>query len=208
MVKATDPFGNSAVGDWTPVTVSTTVVGAYGMRVLDDSASLYWRLGEPNGTVANDLAGTNPGTITGTVTRGAAGAVAGDPDTATTFAGNGNASNVRTGTAVAGTNSFATEAWIKTTTTQGGKIIGFGNNATGNSGNYDRHVYMRNDGKLVFGVYPGTVKTVTSSKSYTSSPTSARTVWSCTLMVNALATTRRSPRPRATTGTGAWVETT
>lgn len=166
LVKATDPFGNSAVGDWTPVTVSTTVVGAYGMRVLDDSASLYWRLGEPNGTVANDLAGTNPGTITGTVTRGAAGAVAGDPDTATTFAGNGNASNVRTGTAVAGTNSFATEAWIKTTTTQGGKIIGFGNNATGNSGNYDRHVYMRNDGKLVFGVYPNAVKTVTSSKSY------------------------------------------
>lgn len=165
-VAVTDPMGNNVTGDWTPVTVSTTDVSAYGMRVLDDSASLYWRLGEPNGTVANDFAGSNTGTITGNVARGAAGAIVGDADTATTFAGDNNASNVRTGTAVPGSDRFATEAWIKTTTTKGGKIIGFGSNATGNSGSYDRHVYMRNDGKLVFGVYPGQVKTVTSTKSY------------------------------------------
>ena len=79
LVKATDPFGNSAVGDWTPVTVSTTVVGAYGMRVLDDPQASTGAFGEPSGTVANDLAGTNPGTITGTVTRGAAGRLPGIP---------------------------------------------------------------------------------------------------------------------------------
>ena len=38
---------------------------------------------------------------------------------------------------------FTTEAWFKTSTTQGGKIIGFGNQSPGtNSGSYDRHVYM------------------------------------------------------------------
>ena len=166
LVKVTDPFGNSVVGDWTDVTVSTTNVSAYGMRVLDDSAGFYWRLGEPSGTVANDLAGSNNGIVTGTVTRGADGAIVGDADKATTFAGNNNSSNVRTGTAVAGPTQFAAEAWIKTTTTKGGKIIGFGSSATGNSSSYDRHVYMQNNGKLTFGVYPGAVKTVTSSKSY------------------------------------------
>ena len=165
-VAVTDPMGNNVTGDWTPVTVSTVDVSAYGMRVLDDSASLYWRLGEAGGTVANDFAGSNNGTISGTVTRGAQGAIVGDANTATTFAGGNTLSNVRTNTAVPGTDRFAAEAWIKTTTTSGGKILGFGNKATGNSDSYDRHVYMRNDGKLVFGVYPGSVKTVTSTKSY------------------------------------------
>lgn len=165
-VAVTDPMGNNVTGDWTPVTVSTTDVSAYGMRVLDDSAKFYWRLGEPSGNVANDFAGNTPGSISGNVTRGAGGAIVGDADKASTFQGDGNASNITTGSAVQGSDQFATEAWIKTTTTKGGKIIGFGASATGNSGSYDRHVYMRNDGKLVFGVYPGQVKTVTSTKSY------------------------------------------
>lgn len=36
----------------------------------------------------------------------------------------------------------------------------------GNSSNYDRHIYMQNNGKLTFGVYPDAVKTVTSAQSY------------------------------------------
>ena len=46
------------------------------------------------------------------------------------------------------------EAWFKTTTTAGGKIIGFGNRSTGNSTSYDRHLYMSNTGRLYFGVNP------------------------------------------------------
>ena len=47
---------------------------------------------------------------------------------------------------MAGPQIFTAEAWIKTTTTSGGKILGFGNSAqTGTSGsNYDRHLYMDN----------------------------------------------------------------
>ena len=63
-----------------------------------------------------------------------------------------------------GPNTFTAEAWIKTTTTSGGKIVGFGGPATGNSGSYDRHIYMANAGQLIFGVYPGGVRTVTSSQ--------------------------------------------
>ncbi len=46
---------------------------------------------------------------------------------------------------------YSEEAWFKTTTTRGGKIIGFGSNQTGTSSSYDRHVYMQNNGQLVFG---------------------------------------------------------
>ena len=45
--------------------------------------------------------------------------------------------------------------WFKTTTTDGGKLIGFGDARSGNSSNYDRHVYMENDGQLIFGVWTG-----------------------------------------------------
>lgn len=165
-VAVSDPFGNSVTGDWTPVTVSTVDVSSYGMRVLDDSASLYWRLGEADGAVANDFAGNNHGAVSGNVTRSTGGAIVGDPNTAYTLQGGANSSNIGTTAAVAGPQQFATEVWIKTATTKGGKIIGFGDKATGNSSSYDRHIYMRNDGKLVFGVYPGAAKTVTSAKSY------------------------------------------
>ena len=47
------------------------------------------------------------------------------------------------------------EFWFNTTTGNGGKLVGFGNSQTGNSGNYDKHVYMTNDGRLLFGVCNG-----------------------------------------------------
>src|SRR5690606_34624558 len=34
------------------------------------------------------------------------------------------------------------------------------------SGSYDRHLYMQNNGRLTFGVYPGGVRTVSSTASY------------------------------------------
>ncbi len=44
---------------------------------------------------------------------------------------------------------YSEEAWFKTTTNRGGKIIGFGQVRDGNSNSYDRHVYMQDDGRLV-----------------------------------------------------------
>lgn len=72
----------------------------------------------------------------------------------------------------AGPSTYSVEAWINTTSTSGGKIVGFGNgrprtgtNVSNLSGNYDRHIYMANDGRVSFGVYTGGTVTVTSPQS-------------------------------------------
>ncbi|NEE38213.1 LamG domain-containing protein, partial [Streptomyces sp. SID7982] len=61
---------------------------------------------------------------------------------------------------------FTIETWIKTTTTRGGKIVGFGNMTQQNSTRHDKHIYMRNDGRLVFGVQSGGTRTVATSGAY------------------------------------------
>lgn len=132
--------------------------------MLGDNPGIYWRLGESSGG-AVDSAGGVAGTVGAGVTRGAAGAVVADPDTAATFNGT-STGRVVTPAAVAGPQQLSVEAWFRTTSTRGGKIIGFGNSATGNSTSHDRHVYLRNNGQLTFGVYPGAARTVTSPQSY------------------------------------------
>jgi hypothetical protein len=48
---------------------------------------------------------------------------------------------------------FTLELWFKTTTTSGGRLIGFGNSRTGIDSDYwDRHVYMTDSGHIYFGV--------------------------------------------------------
>ena len=61
---------------------------------------------------------------------------------------------------------YSEEAWFKTTTTRGGKIIGFGCSQDSSSGSYDRHVYMQDNGQLVFGVWTGFTNTITTTNSY------------------------------------------
>jgi PKD repeat protein len=124
----------------------------YGLDVHGDLPSLYWRLGEESGTTAFD-SGTQArnGTYFGSPALGSSGAVVGTTDTAVTFNGT-NARVSTTGTAVAAPSVYTQELWFKTTTARGGKLIGFGDSSgTGNSSNSDRHVYMQDDGRLVFG---------------------------------------------------------
>jgi hypothetical protein len=63
-------------------------------------------------------------------------------------------------------STFTISAWFKTTTNQGGKIIGFGNVQTGSSSSYDRHIYMDNSGKIYFGIYNGTYNVLSSTTTY------------------------------------------
>ena len=79
----------------------------------------------------------------------------GDSDNASTFNGTRVKGSPAGQTYKPGPNTFTTEAWIKTTTTSGGKIIGFGNAITGESSSYDRHVYMDNGGHLLLRRLPG-----------------------------------------------------
>jgi hypothetical protein len=63
-------------------------------------------------------------------------------------------------------NTFSLSIWFRTTTTSGGKLIGFGSAQTGQSPNYDRHLYLTDAGRLTFGVYSSGNKTVSSSSTY------------------------------------------
>ena len=161
-VIAKDADGNTATSANVAVTVSSAVPSAYADRVLEDGASVYWRLGGANGTL--DWAGDNDATATAGVGTTADDALSNEDNGAATFDGSSSFART-TSTASVGT-SFATEIWFKTDTTTGGKLTGYGDAANGTSSSYDRHLYMNNDGRLTFGVYPGRTATVQSSASY------------------------------------------
>ena len=167
-VIAYDPFGNRGSSTDTTVTISNAAAGSspYSDAIKADHPDEYYRLDESSGaTSAYDSIGFND-LATGTgVTRGATGAMTNDTDAAATFDGTANGL-AASQTSIAGPNTFTTEEWIKTTTTSGGKIIGFGGSNTGNSGSYDRHVYMDNAGHIYFGVYTGNTQTVSSANTY------------------------------------------
>jgi hypothetical protein len=63
--------------------------------------------------------------------------------------------------------SYSVELWFRSTSTRGGKLIGFENVPTGWGASYDRHVYMTNAGRLTYGVMSGGVRrTVQTSGTY------------------------------------------
>jgi PKD repeat protein len=147
------------------VTVATAATARpYADAVLTDGAANFWRLGEADGTTTIDTATSTAATIGTGVTRGTDGAINADPDKASTFDGSVNGLVV-SGSKALGPSVFTAETWIRTTSTVGGKILGYGNAATGNSTNYDRHVYMDAAGKVWFGVYASGSKTVSSPQS-------------------------------------------
>jgi PKD repeat protein len=162
-VWATDPDGNQAPSNNTPVTIATSgSLSPYAEQVVSDDARIYWRLGEqPGASTAQDSAG---GTKVGTVndmTFGRPGAIIGDSDTAASP--NSTSSRIVSPPHVTGGGTeernpvydeLTVEAWFRTTSTAGGRLVGFGNNATTGSGSttHDRMLYVANDGRVLFGV--------------------------------------------------------
>ena len=64
-----------------------------------------------------------------------------------------------------GPSEFTIEIWFKTTS-KNLKLIGFENNQTTSATAYDRMLYINDEGKVVFAVYPSDFKTVKTSNSY------------------------------------------
>ncbi|ALO67794.1 hypothetical protein AS189_16540 [Arthrobacter alpinus] len=138
---------------------------SYGKAVNADQPDLYWRLDESAGNTALDSTdSSNDGTYNGGVTKGVPGAIPGYAGTAATF--NGSDGFVASNASYSDPLTYSEEAWFKTSTSQGGKIVGFGDNPNGTSSSYDRHVYMQNDGTIVFGVWTGQTNTITTPVSY------------------------------------------
>jgi hypothetical protein len=134
---------------------------SYPQTVLADGPSFFWPLNESSGSTAADASpnGRN-GIYEAGTTVGAAGPITGSSDTATSFDGHTGLVTSASSVTMAAHQAFSAEGWFKTAANTGGKLIGFGNSQSGTSSSYDRHIYLMNDGQLVFGVYNSAVYTI------------------------------------------------
>jgi hypothetical protein len=130
---------------------------SYVNTILRAKPSFFWQLNQASGTNAAD---STPHGFRGLYETGAKpgapGPITGSSATAASF--NGRTGLVTSLDQVNSRQKFSIEGWFKTTSKTGGKIVGFGSSQTGLSGTYDRHVYMLNDGQVVFGVYSSGMK--------------------------------------------------
>lgn len=138
---------------------------AYQRAVLADSPLWYYPLDSQLGPI--DISGngrhgtTSPAGVRFGVTPGAV------PTTGTSAVGlDGSTGCVYSGgAAVSAPSDYSVEAWIRTTSTAGGKVIGFEDTqASASSTQADRHVYLTTGGLLRFGA--GSGRTVSSARAY------------------------------------------
>jgi signal peptidase I len=121
---------------------------------------IYYKLDEASGGTATDSSGNGrTGTYNGTGTNytyQASGAFITDaPDTGVTQKNNNACIYTPTAVAASGPTTYSEIVWFKTTSTAGGKLVGFetSQNGVSTNGQYDRHVYMDFSGRLWFGVW-------------------------------------------------------
>ncbi|UQX03075.1 LamG-like jellyroll fold domain-containing protein [Streptomyces sp. RerS4] len=159
-VSATDAAGNtSALSANVSVTIPTSVQ-AYPDKVRADGANLYWRYDDTvspyvaDSSVSGDTSGIQ---VNAPALRQSPGAVSG---ASTAMGFNGTSQQVYSDHRQSVGAAYTIETWFKTNTTRGGKLIGFGNNTVSSSGSFDKQIYMTNTGRLVFGVYNGSARTL------------------------------------------------
>ena len=123
--------------------------------MLADGATKYWRLNEPSGSQVMDSVGTDNPTAGSGVTRGQPGALLNSSDPSSSFNGTSNGRVIsleRVGGdgPSSGPQVFSVEAWFRTSSTSGGKIVSYGNSRTGTSGTFDRDLYLDSDRRVSF----------------------------------------------------------
>src|ERR1022692_560022 len=166
-VTASDSTTTSA---HSPASAPVKVTGknptlSYYRRVLGAHPSFFWKLNERSGSTAFDATPNGfKGSYQPGTTHGVAGPVTGNPDTAASF--DGRTGLVTAAQSVLGPQRFSIEGWFRTSTSTGGKLIGFGSSQTGLSTSYDRQIYMMNNGQLVFGVFNSTISTIETPRVY------------------------------------------
>ncbi|MFE6664628.1 LamG-like jellyroll fold domain-containing protein [Streptomyces sp. NPDC057697] len=162
-ISASDGTNTSAKSPAVSATVASAAA-KYPAKVLADGASLYWRY-DDTATFAGDTgSGRNNGFTRNSPTRQLTPAAVAGPSTAIGF--NGSNQYVYSNKRHPQPAKFSVETWFRTTSAKGGKIIGFGSLTMQNSVQYDKHVYMRDDGRLVFGVKSGSLRTITTPAAY------------------------------------------
>lgn len=125
-----------------------------------------WRLGEASGTTLTDSSGSgHDATVSATgTTAGVAGVL--PDDRARSF--NGSSGCAVATTPMANPQTFSVELWFKASGV-GGVLLGFSDSngaAVGTPTSWDRLLYLLDDGRLAFGVFPGSELVATTSASY------------------------------------------
>jgi len=164
----------SSSNNWT-----TGAFNTYQSVVSGLSPWMWWRLDDSGtGTAVADASGNSrPGAYlqdasSTYVTKGVTGAlVTNTTNRAITLTGASSCLAMASGTnAVSSPGSLTELVWFKTTTTSGGKLLGFESPRTGvtafnSGGRYDRHLYMDAAGQIWFGTQSGSTRTAIKSAS-------------------------------------------
>lgn len=134
----------------------------YTAAVAADSPWGFYRLDESSGANAADSGGNNrTGTYTAVAAYRETGALPNNTGYSTRYAAN-LGRMVAGGTALSDPTTFSVELWFKTTSTAGGKLVGFENTRNQISPFYDREVVLRTDGRLTYVGGASTSKVVVS----------------------------------------------
>jgi sugar lactone lactonase YvrE len=143
----------------TATVTSSPVISIYPASASGNYISTYPFTGNANDASGNGNNGTVQNGATLTYDRyGAANSA---------YSFNGTNQYISTTTSYTAPATFSISLWFNTTTTTGGRLIGFGSAKTGVSGSDDRHVYMNNSGQLYFGIYSSPYfQTISTSTSY------------------------------------------
>jgi hypothetical protein len=166
-VTATDGAGNTSALSLPATVTAATANQPYAQTVLADNPLIYWRFDENQGFYASDISGNDHGGVhRGNPGRGVTPPAVDYPGARAVGYTGGITTYTYSDTAFQAPNQFSVETWFNTTTNEGGKLIGFGRNIWRTSTSHDKHLYMRNDGRLVFGVFPGVRQTITSPAAY------------------------------------------
>jgi len=148
-----------------------TTPSSYAASVTALNPTFYWRFSEASGatTVADASGHGNAGTV---VTSSPAAGVAAPLTLGAATSGlvrcdgTGLTSPSIPGTSSSGSsvvwpspqpnsNTFSITAWVRTTSTAGGRIIGQGSSTWAKDKHYDRQIFLDNAGHAVFAIYPG-----------------------------------------------------
>lgn len=127
-------------------TVTTTTYPCF-TRSPADSPYLYWAYNEASGSTLTDSSGNGRSGTLATGTRTAGSCVANASPYLTLTATSGSAVSPA---ASAPPTDLTLETWFKTSSTTGGRMIGFGSSSSGSSTTYDRVAYLDNAGHACF----------------------------------------------------------
>lgn len=162
-VTASDGTNTSGLS----ATVRATPAGqtdAYAARVVADGAALYWRYDSAGSFAADSSGHDNNGVHMGGPTLGVSpGAVPGSE--AVGYAGK-SYQFTHSEAPTDRSTDLSIETWFRTTTRSGGKLVGLENKYQEPSNHYDKHLYMTDSGRLVFGVHPYGVRVAQTWGSY------------------------------------------